>query len=95
MEGTDLPGGDISSMFDTDINACERACIANTDCTHFTFNTRNGSCFIKAGPGEPVPFQGAWSGSVIAAEAGAEARAQARRAELGFLQDWQIAGELT
>ncbi|MFT4150040.1 MAG: alpha-2-macroglobulin family protein [Paracoccaceae bacterium] len=89
-QDTDLPGGDVASMFDTTIEACERACLSNDACTHFTFNTRNGSCFVKSGPGEGTFFQGAWSGQVAKAPAGAEDRAQTRRGELKFLQDWVI-----
>ena len=48
----DLPGGDVASVFDTTIEACERACLTNPACTAFTFNTRNGSCFPKSQPGE-------------------------------------------
>ncbi len=95
LENTDMPGGDVGSMFDTDIESCERACLANDNCTHFTFNTRNGSCFVKSGPGEPAFFQGAWSGAVATAAPSAEARAQTRRGELGFLQDWQVEGALS
>ena len=29
----DLPGGDIASVFDTTIEACERACLTNARCT--------------------------------------------------------------
>jgi len=58
----DLPGGDLASIFDTTIEACERACLANARCTAFTFNSRNGSCFPKAEPGTQEFFQGAYSG---------------------------------
>ena len=54
-QDVDLPGGDIGSAFDTTLEACERACLANPSCEAFTFNTRNGSCFLKAGPGEAQP----------------------------------------
>lgn len=86
----DLPGGDIGSAFDTTLEACERACIANTSCEAFTFNTRNGSCFLKAGAGEPAPYAGAFSGFVLAADAGASDRAKLRRGELAFVQDWEL-----
>ena len=64
-ENTDLPGGDLASIFDTTLEACERACLTNKSCTAFTFNTRNGSCFPKAGAGAPAAYQGAYSGVVI------------------------------
>ncbi len=86
----DLPGGDISTVFDTTIDACERACLTNARCTAFTFNTRNGSCFVKNGPGEGVFFQGAYSAFVIEADGALRAMAAERRAELAFLPDWDI-----
>ncbi len=86
----DLPGGDIASVFDTTIDACERACLTNARCTAFTFNTRNGSCFVKNGPGEGTFFQGAYSAFVIEADGTLRAMAAERRAELAFLPDWDV-----
>ena len=91
-ENTDLPGGDIASIFDTTLEACQRACITNNKCESFTFNTRNGSCFPKSGAGEATFFEGAYSGFVLKAEAGAQERALARRAEITFVQDWELGG---
>lgn len=90
-ENTDLPGGDITSIFDTTLEACERACLTNASCTAFTFNTRNGSCFPKSGAGEGAAFQGAYSGFVVAADAGAEDRAKGLRGDLSFINDWEVA----
>ena len=89
-QDTDLPGGDIASYFDTTLEACERACLTSDQCTAFTFNTNNGSCFAKANPGEPGFYLGAYSGFVVDAGPAAEARAQQRRAELTFLPEWDI-----
>jgi uncharacterized protein YfaS (alpha-2-macroglobulin family) len=86
-EGVDLPGGDLSSLFDTTLDACERACLADARCTAFTFNSTNGSCFAKAGSPESVPFVGAISGSVARTNAAVLALAPQRRAELTFLTD--------
>ncbi len=91
-ENTDLPGGDIASIFDTTLEACEAACQSNTACTAFTFNTRNGSCFSKANPGEGAAYQGAYSGYALDADPAAEALAQTRRAELVFLPNWETDG---
>ncbi|WP_050525928.1 alpha-2-macroglobulin family protein [Pseudorhodobacter aquimaris] len=82
----DLPGGDIASLFDTDLAACQKACIANSACTAITFNSRNGSCFLKAGPGAPVDYAGAFSGYVAKAASGAATLAQTRAQELDFLR---------
>ncbi|MBL4928290.1 alpha-2-macroglobulin family protein [Tabrizicola sp. KVB23] len=93
-ENTDLPGGDLASIFDTTLEACERACLSNKACTAFTFNTRNGSCFPKSGPGEAAPFINAYSGFVIPASKGAEALATTRAAELTFVGSWEY-GSIT
>ncbi|MEF3048902.1 alpha-2-macroglobulin family protein [Tabrizicola sp. L79] len=91
VPGIDLPGGDIAQLFDTTIEACEKACLTNSRCTAFTFNTRNGSCFPKAAPGSSVPFANAVSGYVLKAAPGANALANAARADLGFLSDDDLA----
>ncbi|MEO5619991.1 MAG: PAN/Apple domain-containing protein, partial [Cypionkella sp.] len=44
-ENTDLPGGDIASIFDTTLEACQRACTTNKACKAFTFNQNKGVCF--------------------------------------------------
>lgn len=91
-ENTDLPGGDLASIFDTTLEACQRACLTNKSCTAFTFNTRNGSCFAKSGQGDPVFFQGAYSGYVLSADPAAETLAKQRAAELTFVPEWEYSG---
>ncbi|MCX7287140.1 MAG: PAN domain-containing protein, partial [Rhodobacterales bacterium] len=86
----DLPGGDIASVFDTTIEACERACLTNSRCTAYVYNTRNGSCFVKNSPGEGTFFQGAYSARVIAADPANLAAAKDRRNEIAFLPDWDV-----
>ena len=91
-ENTDMPGGDIASIFDTTLEACQRACLTNKQCKAFTFNTRNGSCFPKSTVGEAAVFDGAYSGTVLRAAEGAADRAKTRRSELNFVQDWELSG---
>ncbi len=86
----DLPGGDFASAFDTTLEACERACLANQSCEAFTFNGRNGSCFLKSGPDAATPYAGAVSAYVMSAAEGAADRARLRRGEIGFVQDWEL-----
>ncbi|MDQ1850037.1 MG2 domain-containing protein [Gemmobacter fulvus] len=86
-QDADLPGGDLSTQLDTTIDACERACMADQNCTHFTFNTRNGSCFPKADPGAEAFYQGAFSGRLVITDANVLAAAPERKAELAFLSD--------
>lgn len=96
MENTDLPGGDLQSIFDTDLTACETACLASKSCEAMVFNTNNASCFLKAGAGAPEAFEGAYAGHVIAADKGAEALAQRRKGQLPFVMeyDWPQATQL-
>ena len=61
---TDLPKGDLSSIFDTTIDACERACLNNTRCEPLVFNTKANSCFLKAGTLPPHPFAGRYAAFV-------------------------------
>ncbi|NHB77884.1 alpha-2-macroglobulin family protein [Rhodobacter calidifons] len=86
----DLPGGDIASIFDTTVEACERACLTNPRCEALVFNTRNGACFVKNSPGAATFFAGALSARVVAADPVLRAAAADRRKELGFLPDWDI-----
>nr|WP_233587050.1 alpha-2-macroglobulin family protein [Pseudorhodobacter sp. E13] len=88
----DLPGGDISTMFDTVLEACQKACATNTSCTAFTFNSRNGSCFLKANPGQPADYAGAFSGYVIKAAPGVADMAAQRAKELSFLRSSDLSG---
>ncbi|MFN3576627.1 MAG: MG2 domain-containing protein, partial [Tabrizicola sp.] len=86
----DLPGGDVASVFDTTVEACERACLTNARCEAYVFNTRNGSCFVKNSPGEGAFFAGALSARVVESDPAVRAAAVERRKELGFLPDWDI-----
>lgn len=90
VPGVDLPGGDIAQLFDTTLDACEKACLTNSRCTAFTFNTRNNSCFPKQSPGQSTAFPNAVSAYVIPAAAGAEALARAARDDLRFIYDYEI-----
>ncbi|MFN7222566.1 MAG: alpha-2-macroglobulin family protein [Paracoccaceae bacterium] len=92
-QDTDLPGGDIGQVFDTTLEACEKACLTNSQCTAFTFNTRNGSCFPKSNPGPSAFYQGAISAQVLAARPGTDTLSALRQGDLNFLsgQDFDSA----
>jgi len=81
---TDLPGGDLQSLFDTTFDACRTACTALEACTAFTFNARSNACFPKATPGAAIPFEGAHSARMVATTPSQEALAQTRAGEIGF-----------
>lgn len=92
----DFPGGDIQSIFDSSMQACENACLARSDCGAFTFNSRSNACFLKSGPAEGETYGGAFSAEVIDTPAKRLVTADERAAQLDFLYayDLQAATEL-
>lgn len=90
MADTDLPGSDLQSIFNTTLEACQAACIANEACLAFTFNTKASACFPKSAVGEQVAFAGALSGWAPTAAEGAAALAATRAAELSFLTSYDF-----
>lgn len=86
-EGVDLVGRDLAQIFDTTLDACEAACLTDPRCEAMTYNARSRACFPKTAVTGSLPYQGAYSGRVRAAAAGAQARAVTRAAYLGFLPD--------
>lgn len=80
---TDLPGGDLSSIFDVTFQGCLESCLSDAACEAVTYNQKSRACFPKgSGAGEPVAFAGAVSGRVVALDGDAQARAGARAALL-------------
>jgi hypothetical protein len=90
LDNADLPGGDIATLRDTTIEACETACLSNDRCTALTFNSRAAACFLKADPGADAFYQGAFSARVVPAAPGAAERAAALRPDLWFVADWDL-----
>lgn len=86
IRDVDFPGGDIQTIFDTTLNACERACLSNANCMAFTYNTRSQACFPKSSAGETSVYEGAYSGRVLVTSPGALALGETRAAELEFLR---------
>ncbi|MCA0271180.1 MAG: alpha-2-macroglobulin family protein [Proteobacteria bacterium] len=86
VQDVDFYGSDLSSVFDTTREACESACIAESACQAFTFNARSNACFLKSEVSRQDPYQGALSGMIHAAEAGAGTRAATRAGEMTFLR---------
>ncbi|MDJ0628540.1 MAG: alpha-2-macroglobulin family protein [Rhodobacter sp.] len=92
IRDVDLPGGDLRSIFDTTLNACETACLTDTRCVAFTFNTRSNSCFPKGEIGESAVYEGAFSGRVLTTAAGVVERGEMRAAELDILSEGDLTG---
>lgn len=85
LDNTDLPGGDLMPIFNTNLAQCHAACLRDPECTAFTFNQRAGACFPKSQPGAAVPFEGALSGRMTEHDRATQTRAAQTRADLTFL----------
>ncbi|MCB1350456.1 MAG: hypothetical protein KDK11_18145, partial [Maritimibacter sp.] len=88
---TDFPGGDIQSIFDTTLEACESACFTRAECNAYTYNSKSAACFLKEGTGTPAAFTGASSAEILDRPAAVLARAEAQAARLDFLHETDIA----
>lgn len=85
LQNTDLPGGDLTPVFNTTLEQCHATCLRQDDCVAFTFNQRAGVCFPKSAPGPAIPFEGALSGRISRVDASRLAASAALRADLDFL----------
>ncbi len=94
-QGADLFGKDYQTLKEIELDACEAACLADTRCQAFTYNTKARWCFLKESAGEARPFPTAVSGRIVTARPGQPATppdqrstadlAASRAAELAFL----------
>jgi len=87
----DFAGSDLQSLFDTSLNACQRACVNLDGCVAFTFNSRNNSCFPKSGVTDETPYDGAISARLQRTDPAALARAQENFSGLTFLSPSDVA----
>ncbi len=85
IEGADYQGNDYETRKDVDLEECKAACIADTGCEAFTYNSNARRCFLKSTYGDLRPFAGAVSGHIVDGGISAADRRAARRAELRFL----------
>jgi uncharacterized protein YfaS (alpha-2-macroglobulin family) len=63
----DFNGGDLTPIFDTSLDACRRACLADAACVAMTFNTRSNACFPKHTIGATQSYDGAVSARIYTA----------------------------
>ena len=81
----DFYGADLTNLFDTTQNACQRACSAQDACVAFTYNSRSNACFPKSAISEAQPYVGAMSARKIATDPLILANEAARVDALSFL----------
>ncbi|WP_235919343.1 alpha-2-macroglobulin family protein [Aureimonas psammosilenae] len=82
---SDYVGGDYDMMRDVDRNLCETACLADTRCKAFTFNTKAKACFLKETLGELRSTPVAEAGRIVESEPPSENVEAERLARLAFL----------
>ena len=89
----DVPGNDIRSIFDITLQRCHAACLADGDCAAFTFNQRNGACFLKDTAQATQGYVDAVSGFVSDRSPALLERARDTALTLDFLDefDFQLA----
>ena len=87
----DFYGGDLSPVFDTNLESCVRACGLLDQCTALTYNQKANACFPKSAVEREEPFDGAISARRIMTPPQVSANAQAARGAIGFVGDDQIA----
>ena len=87
---TDFFGADLQPLFDTTREACRKACISDTDCKAYTFNTRSNACFPKSDVQETQAYDGAVSARILNTPVSILAQADDRRTELRFLSQGDI-----
>jgi len=92
VRNMDIPGGDLQSIFDSSLNACEAACLTNTRCVAFTYNTETNACFPKSQLGEGIAFEGAFSGRVLVTDPTILALGEKRAKDLDFLSSSDLTG---
>ncbi|MGR3714311.1 MAG: alpha-2-macroglobulin family protein [Shimia sp.] len=81
----DFYGSDLQNIFDTTYDACINACLADSNCTAFTFNTRSNSCFPKSEISDKQPYDGALSAEVVTTPADTQDLGRTRAPDIGFL----------
>ena len=86
IEGADYFGLDYETLQEVDLGDCEAACIADTQCQAFTYNTSARWCFLKSNYGDLRAFEGAISGHITTDGSTGPDLQAVRISELGFLR---------
>jgi len=87
VEDADYYGHDYQTLKNLSLGDCEAACLADTACKAFTYNTSAQWCFLKNGVGRLDAFAGAIAGKVVEVAVQTESLPTP---DLSFVQDWLI-----
>ncbi len=86
-ENRDYYGGDIRSIFDTNLEICEKTALADPAINAFTFNDNKGACFLKRDIESEVFFEGAISAKLVSTRPEILRRGAMQAGRLAFLPD--------
>nr|WP_319947503.1 alpha-2-macroglobulin family protein [uncultured Shimia sp.] len=86
----DFYGSDLQNLFDTSYSACQKACLADTKCKAFTFNSRSNSCFPKSDISDRQPYDGAVSAEIFVTSSKTRDLATTRANDLDFLRSYEL-----
>jgi hypothetical protein len=84
-EGSDYFGFDLRAEQNVTLDDCKSACLADTGCRAFTYNTKAKWCFLKSDFATLKPFAGAIAGKVVAVDGDPDIGAAP---ELAFVPAW-------
>lgn len=87
----DFYGADLGKLFDTTLEACERACAAQSTCVAFTFNMRSNACFPKSAITNQQVYDGAMSAMRVATDSSLLEGSATRASDLAFLDSGDLA----
>ncbi|MBN9434909.1 MAG: alpha-2-macroglobulin family protein [Bosea sp.] len=81
----DYAGFDYQTLKDVDVAACSSACVSDTSCRAFTYNTKARWCFLKNDFGPLGTAVNAIAGRIVTVKPVAESLSTKRTDELAFL----------
>ena len=84
-DNSDYFGFDLGPSRISRLEQCKTACLGNSSCRAFTYNTKAKWCFLKSDYNQLKPFSGAVAGKVVNLAA---SPTSALRAELTFFPAW-------
>ncbi len=86
----DYPGGDMNTLKNVDLPACQAACLKDATCKAFTFNTKANWCFLKSDFAALAATANATAGRIVTTADLTPTLERRRLGDLSFLQQAQI-----